>query len=205
MFSSLFLIFTGNRESGINKMITFQSKYYDSESGFYYYYHRYYDPQRGRIITEDPLGISGGLNLYRFVNNNPVNYVDPWGLINVLDIVKDTISMSLYDTFYLSFGWLTDIDSPYKCRRECVRACWKEFVFWRVADKIMEPSIKGEMGVIKHKIIQKFFKESITGKLSLITKTSIKLFPIIEKSLGKASFSYDAYKLGKCLRKCGRK
>ncbi len=82
VFGSLFLIFTGNRESGINKMITFQSKYYDSESGLYYYYHRYYDPLRGRFITEDPIGIAGGLNLYRFVNNNPVNFVDPWGLIN---------------------------------------------------------------------------------------------------------------------------
>ncbi len=80
MFGSLFLFFTGNRESGINKMITFQSKYYDSESGFYYYYHRYYDPNTGRFITEDPIGISGGLNLYRFVNNNPVMNIDPLGL-----------------------------------------------------------------------------------------------------------------------------
>ncbi len=61
-------------------MITFQSKYYDTESGLYYYYHRYYDPKSGRFITEDPIGIAGGLNLYRFVNNNPVNYVDPRGL-----------------------------------------------------------------------------------------------------------------------------
>ncbi len=60
--------------------IGFQSKYYDTESGLYYYYHRYYDPNTGRFTTEDPIGISGGLNLYRFVNNNPVNYVDPRGL-----------------------------------------------------------------------------------------------------------------------------
>ncbi len=69
-----------NRTGENTTPIGFQSKYYDTESGLYYYYHRYYDPKTGRFITEDPIGISGGLNLYRFVNNNPVNYVDPWGL-----------------------------------------------------------------------------------------------------------------------------
>ncbi len=62
-------------------MITFQSKYYDTESGLYYYYNRYYDPNTGRFTTEDPIGIAGGLNLYRAFGNNPVSYVDPWGLM----------------------------------------------------------------------------------------------------------------------------
>ncbi len=61
--------------------IGFQSKYHDTESGLYYYYHRYYDPNTGRFITEDPIGIAGGLNLYKAFGNNPVSYVDPWGLM----------------------------------------------------------------------------------------------------------------------------
>ena len=60
-------------------MINSQSKYYDTKSGLYYYYHRYYDPKTGRFITEDPIGIAGGLNLYKAFGNNPVNYVDPFG------------------------------------------------------------------------------------------------------------------------------
>jgi RHS repeat-associated protein len=58
----------------------FQSKYYDQESGLYYFYHRYYHPVNGRFINEDPIGLDGGLNMYRFVFNSPINFIDPFGL-----------------------------------------------------------------------------------------------------------------------------
>ena len=58
----------------------FQSKYKDPESGLYYYYHRYYNPHNGRFLNEDPIGLNGGLNLYGFVHNDPINYLDPFGL-----------------------------------------------------------------------------------------------------------------------------
>ena len=41
---------------------------------------RYYDPQIARFTTEDPARFSGGLNLYGYVNNNPINFTDPFGL-----------------------------------------------------------------------------------------------------------------------------
>ena len=50
-------------------------------NGFYYMRARYYDPQVGRFISEDPLGFGGGdVNLYGYVQNNPVMFVDPSGL-----------------------------------------------------------------------------------------------------------------------------
>lgn len=58
----------------------FQSKYFDQETGLYYFYNRYYSPTIGRFINEDPIGLVGGLNLYRFLSNNPVNYIDLLGL-----------------------------------------------------------------------------------------------------------------------------
>ncbi len=52
---------------------------YDEESGLYYNRHRYYDPLQGRYITQDPIGLKGGMNLYQYPSD-PVGYVDPLGL-----------------------------------------------------------------------------------------------------------------------------
>ncbi len=42
---------------------------------------RYYDPAIGRFISEDPIRFAGGdVNLFAYTANNPVNFVDPWGL-----------------------------------------------------------------------------------------------------------------------------
>ncbi|MGE5343860.1 MAG: RHS repeat-associated core domain-containing protein [Candidatus Omnitrophota bacterium] len=63
----------------------FQGKYFDSESGLYYFNNRYYNPEIGRFTSEDPIGLNGGINPYRFVNNNPINLRDPYGLITDLN------------------------------------------------------------------------------------------------------------------------
>jgi len=49
--------------------------------GLQYLRARYYDPEVGRFISEDPIGFEGGdVNLYAYASNNPVNFLDPWGL-----------------------------------------------------------------------------------------------------------------------------
>ena len=60
---------------------TFTGREYDPESGLYYYRARYYDPAAGVFIGKDPIGFdSGESNLFRYVKNNPVNLIDPFGL-----------------------------------------------------------------------------------------------------------------------------
>ena len=66
--------------SSIGNEIFFQGRRWDNESGLYYFRNRYYDPATGRFISRDPSGPVDGPNLYAFVNNNPMNYVDPMGL-----------------------------------------------------------------------------------------------------------------------------
>jgi len=49
-------------------------------TGLMYYRNRFYYPQLGRFMTQDPIGILGGTNLYAYVGNSPVNFIDPLGL-----------------------------------------------------------------------------------------------------------------------------
>ena len=59
--------------------IWFASKYHDEETGLYYFGKRFYSPFLCRWLNQDPRGESGGINLYAFCCNNPVNNFDPDG------------------------------------------------------------------------------------------------------------------------------
>ena len=60
----------------------FSTQYTDSETDLVYYGYRYYSPALGRWLSRDPIEEKGGLNLYGFVNNDPVNKWDKLGLID---------------------------------------------------------------------------------------------------------------------------
>ena len=57
----------------------YQGQYEDTETGLYYNRFRYYDPEAGAYISQDPVGLLGGLALYQYVSN-PNRKVDPFGL-----------------------------------------------------------------------------------------------------------------------------
>jgi RHS repeat-associated protein len=61
--------------------IRFKGGYYDGETGLYLFGVRYYDPQEGRFISEDPIGLGGGINLYAFTGDDPINQSDPSGMM----------------------------------------------------------------------------------------------------------------------------
>src|SRR5258706_16135038 len=58
----------------------FSTKYYDKDTRLYDYGLRYYSPELQRWLSRDPIQEDGGLNVYAFVGNDPVNFVDPVGL-----------------------------------------------------------------------------------------------------------------------------
>ena len=72
----------GNLLTGaIDQPYAYTGREWDKDIGLYYYRARYYDPEIGRFITQDPIGFAGGdLNLYGYVQQNPVNFMDSDGL-----------------------------------------------------------------------------------------------------------------------------
>jgi RHS repeat-associated protein len=89
----------------------FTGREYDSFSGFHYYRARWFDGKLGRFMSEDPIGFGGGgVNLYGYVKNKPLNRRDPMGL--------DDADRAYYDT--LPPGW----DQPIRTVRPPNRGRW---------------------------------------------------------------------------------
>jgi RHS repeat-associated protein len=70
----------GNHIASSRTRYTYTGRERDADTGLMYYRARYYDPQVGRFISEDPSGLTGGLNLYAYAANDPIAFRDALGL-----------------------------------------------------------------------------------------------------------------------------
>ena len=70
-----------NPES-IDQSIRLPGQHQDKDTGLYYNRHRYYDPNIGSYINQDPIGLAGGSN-HQIYPNNPLRWADPLGLIKI--------------------------------------------------------------------------------------------------------------------------
>jgi RHS repeat-associated protein len=88
---------TGLQEAVANPL-RFAAREYDVETGLYYNRARYYDPELGRFISEDPIGLAGGINPFACGADDPVNRSDPAGMapIELPGVVVSVPSIDLW-------------------------------------------------------------------------------------------------------------
>jgi RHS repeat-associated protein len=83
--------YKGDLNSGMN--LGYTGKPYDTATGMYNYGYRDYQPEVARFTTVDP--IRDGANWFAYVNNDPVNWIDLWGLQDAMAIRQTLLGMAL--------------------------------------------------------------------------------------------------------------
>lgn len=84
----------GNATNNLSTRYQYTGREYDNFTGLYFYRNRWYDGNLGRFISEDPIGLGGGINQFAYVGNNSINGTDPTGLYE--------IDVHYYLTLYLA-------------------------------------------------------------------------------------------------------
>ena len=93
-----------------------QNQYFDEETGLHYNLMRYYEPEAGRFVNQDPIGLWGGENLYRF-GANTQRWFDPLGLA-LYDIVDyGSKSAGLFNHHNIMDAWAKHNIPGYVSRR----------------------------------------------------------------------------------------
>ena len=70
----------GTPTGSVTVNLRFPGQYFDAESELHYNWNRYYNPETGRYIASDPIGLKGGLNTYLYANASPMMFIDFSGL-----------------------------------------------------------------------------------------------------------------------------
>lgn len=86
------------------------SAFLGDEANLYYMRARWYEPATGRFLSEDPIGLNGGSNLYTYANNDPIDLTDPNG---TCEWVQAQVYIELADgtEVLVSGGWYCDGDA----------------------------------------------------------------------------------------------
>ena len=74
----------GESSNTMNTPYRFAGMRLDAETQLYYDNARYYSPAQGRFLSPDPIGAKGGINIYAYVGNDPLDATDPTGLVKPL-------------------------------------------------------------------------------------------------------------------------
>ncbi len=115
---------------GVCQDIRFQGQQFDAETGLHYNRFRYYDPMLGQYVTQDPMGLRGGLNkaIYPL---NPLEWSDPLGLSPASGTVSPEKALGWWERISGIFNWRENVQEGAELKIEsakntCMRAAERE-------------------------------------------------------------------------------
>ena len=103
--------------------------YTDNDSGLTYFWHRWYDAKDGRWISRDPLGIEAGINLQKYVENNCMRGIDPYGLATAKPIDDPSVLPTPIPKEELYWNRCPPVPRPPKKPPTCMESCAKKCGF----------------------------------------------------------------------------
>ena len=126
----------------VKNNLRFPGQYFDAETGLHYNWNRFYDPEVGRYISADPIGLAGGMNLYAYVGGNPVNLVDLKGLSTTLPSPGDKYAAERVKKEHPGL-WKGKKNDKFK---HCALACQitKEYGPWTANNAAIWKEVKDE-------------------------------------------------------------
>ncbi|WP_456049177.1 RHS repeat-associated core domain-containing protein [Acinetobacter stercoris] len=115
--------FGGGKPTGsVTFNLRFPGQYYDEFTGLHYNLHRYYNPELGRYMEPDPIGLEGGLNPYAYAYNNPITYVDLTGEHPV--IIAMGVGAGMSSAFYVGKVGINAFIEAKKNNQDLVGGTW---------------------------------------------------------------------------------
>ena len=85
--------------AGVRFDLRYPGQVADEETGLFYNHYRSYDPEQGRYVQADPIGLEGGWNRYAYVEGNPLSYIDPQGLQVIQQGVRSYIGPNIHHSY----------------------------------------------------------------------------------------------------------
>ena len=107
--------------AGVSVNLRFPGQYFDEETNLHYNWFRYYQPQLGRYITSDPVGLDGGANTFDYGRQNPISFTDPQGLNPYQECLANASDWTLKCRYLFDLNYKGCMATCFAVSRLCFR------------------------------------------------------------------------------------